>query len=349
MTPTRATLTVDPAGKLVRGGRVALAVNPRAGLGAERNIRVAREVLEALAPAQVITAAGELGADAAVDSVLVALDGSGNATSQIAREAARRQVDLLVVVGGDGTLADAALALHSHGSSVPILGIGSGSTNAGALVSCQADEFALLADGEFETAGVSALQVQTPDAEVALAFNDVVVGTTICGTVGAEFVNLDAAAFMRGQQVEATPQALASASARVSKSGPNGEVVVAGGLDAGSVVVGFSNTGNLRGQALIGGLGLSSGAGVPAGCLVATAPLVNAGFTAEQHAAIEPLRTAYVGLSAGETISLTGFADGAMLCADGNPLWALQSHDRAQIRLIQHACRTVRPAGGTGK
>ncbi len=338
---------VQPAARLARGGRVSLAVNPHAGLGAARNLAIARELLQVLEPSQVITGPGALGGDATTDPVLVeiAVD-SANATRQIAREAAHRQADVLVVVGGDGSMADAALELHRLGSQVPILGVGAGSTNAGALVSCQSDELQSLLSSELEVTNVTALQLMSPDGELVLAFNDVVVGTTICGTLDGEFANLDAAAFMRGDRLRGVPGSVASETARVSKVSLRGELKVASGLDVGSVVIGFANTGELKGQALFGGLGLSAGASVPAGCLVATAPLVYAGFDKERHASIEPLRSAYVGLDAGETIRLSGFTAGAILCADGNPIWNLQSADVAEIRLIQDACRAVRPTGG---
>lgn len=327
---------------------VALAVNPRAGQGAQANLEAARRLLAALVPARVLTGAGELGGDAVDEPVVLDLSsGTGNPTSRIAEAAALERVDLLVVVGGDGTLADAALGLARHASAVPIFGLGGGSTNAGALVSCRAAELATLDPTALVTEHVSALSVAYPVSGAALAFNDVVVGTSVCGTVDGAFVNLDAKAFKRGEKVPTTPARLCSTSASVVKLHARGETRVAGGAEVGSVVVGFTRTGDVSGQALLGGLGLSAGAGVPAGCLVATTPLVFAGFSGEDHALSEPIRTSYVGLSESETLRLSGFGPEAVLCADGNPLKPLEEGDVVDVSLRNGACSVVRLVGGS--
>ncbi len=366
--------------------RVGLIVNPRAGAGGGDGIAAARTVLEALQPERLITGPGSLGEDAARGSLTNTrrltvvgprADGAASeeavadgrlATQQIAREASRLGAEVLVVVGGDGTMADAATALHAAGSRLPILGVGAGSTNAGGLVTLLRTELNQLAGAATKVESVSALELRLPDGDTVLAFNDVVVGDTICGTLDGRFVNLGAEAYMRGETVQRSPEPLLCPGARVTKLraatredahsesagadvaararvGGN-ELLVSAGLAAGSVVVGFTRTGDVMGQALLGGLGLSSVAGVPAACLVSSFPVVYAEMSAPCHAAMEPLESSYVGLAEGEVIRLEGFDDGAVLCADGNPLHALRAHDTAEVRLIVGACRVVRLAGG---
>lgn len=339
----------------MRPRRLGLVVNPTAGGGREGTLAAAAAALAALAPAEVVTGPGELGEAACLRrrasdpglAVTVAVPGSATgraATADLVVRAARSGVDALVVVGGDGTLSDAATALHAAGLSVPVVGVGAGSTNAGALVSVERAAVGdLAADLREET--VTALALVLPGGERCLAFNDVVVGDTVCGTVGGRFVNLAAAPFMRGERVLASPTAVRSPAARVTKAGADGrEVEVGAGEDVGCVVVGFTRTGDVVGQALLGGLGLSSAAGVPAACLVASFPLVYADMDAATHAAMEPLRTAYVGLSPGEAVRLTGFSGGAALVADGNPLELLEPGDVVEVRVQEAACRVLRPA-----
>ena len=103
--------------------RIGLVVNQRAGVGGERNRAVAAAVLSALGDCQVV--AGPYDTGEASDPAT---------TGRVARESAQRSADALVVIGGDGTMADAANALYATRSQLPILGIGAGSTNAGALV-----------------------------------------------------------------------------------------------------------------------------------------------------------------------------------------------------------------------
>lgn len=336
----------EPPRQLGRVARIALAMNPRAGLGTEVSLAVARAVIDVLRPVEVLTNVTEL-AGGPTKAIIVGPPASGgNETHRVAEEAARRDVDVLVVIGGDGTLADAAGILFAHTSEVPILGVGTGSTNAGKLVTCLPELLPALAPDRLVHAPVTALQVSYAEAATALAFNDVVVATTICGTIDGKFTNLDAAAFLRGDKMPGVPGSVTSPTARVSKSSARGEIVVACGSDVGSVVVGFTNTGGLFGQALLGGLGLSAAAQVPAACLVATAPLVFAGFDADRHAAIEPLRSAYAGLSRGEVLRLSGFGTGAFLCADGNPLHVFELTDVAEVRLVPGACRSVRLIAG---
>jgi len=349
----------------VRLERIGLVVNPRAGVGGERNQAVAEAVLAALAPCEVVAGPGEpsaAGPDLAHD--ITAADRPAGCTTpattrRIAREAVRQKADALVVIGGDGTMADAVNALFADGSSLPVLGVGAGSTNAGALVSLDHTRVSELATAQLETQPVTALELQLPTGDKVLAFNDVVVGNTVCGTLDGRYVNLAAEALMRGERLEITPEPLRSAGARVSKVTSNSapaafeataadadELTIAQGDAVASIVIGFTRTGDVQGQALLGGLGLSAGAGIPAGCLVASFPLVFAELWPGRHTGFEPLRSSYAGLGAGESIRLTGLGDGAVLCADGNPLHRLRPEDVAEVRVVAGACQVVRLVGG---
>jgi predicted polyphosphate/ATP-dependent NAD kinase len=263
----------------------------------------------------------------------------------------RAGAEALVVVGGDGTLADVADALAAAGLRCPIVGVGTGSTNAGALVTCLADDAATLAPERLRAqpvAGLHAVVVDGAGGTVAdaLAFNDVVLGTTVVGTLDGDFVDLDAAAFLRGERVRGRPRALACAGARVVKRTPDGNVAVAEGHGVGFAVVGFTAVLRDHGKAIVGGVALSDYVRVPAGALVASWPLVFADFDLADHRAMEPLRSAYVGLAVGEALELTGLDGGAFLCADGNPLRALRPDDVARVAVRPGAVDVARPIGG---
>src|SRR5690606_8335749 len=134
---------------------------------------------------------------------------SGRATTRdLVVRAARFGAEAIVVVGGDGTLSDAATALHAAGADVPIIGVGAGSTNAGALVSVDHTSVDRLLQGELHDVNVAALSLVLPGGGRCLAFNDVVVGTTVCGTLDGGYVNLAAEPFMRGQRTLAEPEPL---------------------------------------------------------------------------------------------------------------------------------------------
>lgn len=335
--------------------RLGLIVNPSAGRGAAHNLRLARMTVMALVPEVVVTGAGELGGDALLDVVpgvvpeLVLLSSGGDesgrdTTMTLACDAVGYGVDALAVVGGDGTLSDVAVALDRAGLRCPIIGVGAGSTNVGSLVTCPGAGVADLAPERLSVESVDALGVRVGGA-AALAFNDVVVSTTIVGTLDDTFANLDADAFFHGRKVLGTPRPLSSTGARVTKVGGGREVLVGAGEDVGCVVVGFTECEGMYGKALVGGIVLSSSVGVPAGCIVASFPLVFAELDRERHRQMEPLRSSYVGLDAGETVEMRGFEGGAYVCADGNPLKALEPDDVVEVRVRPRVVDVARVEG----
>ncbi|MBZ0278389.1 MAG: NAD(+)/NADH kinase, partial [Anaerolineae bacterium] len=169
----------------MRPQKIGLIVNPRSGQGAARNLETARRLVQAMAVGSVVTGPGLLG-EAAIPSARVltipALEGRA-ASQAVATAALETGVDALVVIGGDGTLSDIAFAIYQTGSRCPILGIGAGSVNAGDLITCQAAHIDDLHDCDFQVERINALEASFNNQMMALAFNDVVIGATIVGTV----------------------------------------------------------------------------------------------------------------------------------------------------------------------
>ena len=319
----------------MRPQSIGLIVNPHAGRGAAYNLDAARRLVQALGVARVVTGPGLFGQEAAPDADIAAVTATkGRAVSQaVASAALQSGVDALVVIGGDGTMADVAMTVSRAAVRCPILGVGAGSINAGALVTCRAAQVDELKAADFAIRSVDALDAGCNGESLALAFNDIVIGTTIVGTVGGDFCDLDANAFFGGAQVPGEPMAVGVESARVVKRGKTGTVDVAFGAAVGTVVAAFAQCDAFWGKAIIGGVGLSSLAGAPAGCIVCDQPLVRTRLDLDAHRRTEPIRSAFVSLSAGETVEVTGLAHPAMLCADGNPLKALQPEDVAFMRV----------------
>ncbi len=322
-----------------------LVVNPTAGRGAKRNLAIARQVMEALAPNRILTGPGQLGEAAAPEAEILSIaDRAGRAATQwIAREAARAGIDALVVIGGDGTMADVAFALMEAGSRCPILGVGVGSTNVGELVTCSAADIAQLANCQFAAEGVDALVAGCNGQDLALAFNDVVIGTTIVGTLNARVCDLDASEHLAGKRVVGRPRPVGTATALVTKTSRRGVVEVAGGFAVGTVIVGFAHSRRFYGKAIVGGVCLTAAVGWPAGCLVCEQPLVRMDLDPDGLLAAEPIRSAYVSLTEADTIHVTGVGAPAVLCADGNPLRRLETEDKVQIGVRPNAVDVLRP------
>jgi hypothetical protein len=262
----------------------------------------------------------------------------------VASAALHQGVDALVVVGGDGTLSDIAFAVFQAGSQCPILGVGAGSINAGDLMTCKASQVDMLQACEFQVELLNALETSHNGQTLALAFNDVVIGTTVVGTVDGAYQDLDANAFLESRQVPGKPRPIGGDSARVTKHNIRGEILVDSGQSVGTVVAGFANYECFFGKAIIGGVGLSGVAGAPAGCIVCEQALVCTHLDLAQHLQTEPIRSAYVSLLEDDVIRVTGLDYPAVLCADGNPLAPLRPSDISEIRIRPGAVAVLRIA-----
>lgn len=169
----------------MRLGKIGLIINPKSGQGAAHNQRLARQLVQAVRPTKVLTGPSLMGAEAIPSARVLAIPLlTGRAASQaVATAALQEGVDALVVIGGDGTLSDIAFAVYQTGAHCPILGVGAGSINAGDLVTCKASQVDDLRDCDFRTERIDALEASHNGEVKGLAFNDVVISTTIVGTV----------------------------------------------------------------------------------------------------------------------------------------------------------------------
>ena len=325
---------------------IGLIINPNAGRGAEANLAIAGQAIKSIGAKRILTGPGQLGELAVAKAdVRPVSDLAGRAVTRwLADEAASAGVDALVVVGGDGTLADAAFAILEGGHQCPILGIGAGSTNVGDLITCRADELANLDQADFVTESLHALIALCNDQILALAFNDVVIGSTVLGTLEGNVVDLDATALLEGEKTPGQPQSIATTSALVTKASGDKVVQVAQGPSVGTIIAGFAHQNRFYGKAIVGGVCLTSLVGLPAGCLVCEQPIVRMHLERSDLEAQEPLRSAYVSLSEADAIHVAGVSPPAVLCADGNPLVSLQPGDVAQIRVRMNAVDVLRVA-----
>jgi NAD kinase len=322
-------------------------VNPAAGQDPRRNLAAAAAAVASLGPDRVLAGADVVehlgGADR---QALPALPKRGrSATQGLALAAAEAGADALLVVGGDGTLSDVATALHLAQLRCPIIGVGAGSINAGDLITCTAGDVAVLADAVLESAPVGAMSVTLAGTLLALAFNDVVVGTTIVGSIEGRLRDLSAAARLAGRTEARRPQSLNCARARVTRTGPGGDVSIAADEAVGSVVIARTALPGIRGKAIVGPVGLSAFSGMPGGCVVANRPLVQVELSAAEVLSQEPVQTSYASLGPQHTIELAGFDAPAVLCADGNPLHELSPDDSVHVRFLPEAATVLRVRG----
>lgn len=323
--------------------RVGLIVNPSAGRGDA--LAIARDAIRALAPQTVLVGTAEMGAAALRDLPVErrlfdwsAQQGKAR-TTWLVQRITQENPDALVVIGGDGTFADVALAQFSSPASqerlsggVPILGISAGSANVGPLVTCQREETGRLAGARFTTRAINGLIAGANQVDLGLGFNDVVIDFTVLATVNDRMVNVDAAQKMSGRNAPRDPMPVWTKHTRVWKKSPRGETLIAQSDQVATVIVGLPDE-RFYGKAITGGVILSGLLDEPAGCLVCSHLLVRTSLDAETHYRTEPVISRYVGIREGESILGSGFHAGVALCADGNPLKILGEDDCVQVRV----------------
>jgi predicted polyphosphate/ATP-dependent NAD kinase len=323
--------------------RVGLIVNPVAGNGASESLIAARKVIERCGAQQVATGRGQTGelalagwpGQAQIHDVKKT---AGNQTRALARWITAQKLDALIVVGGDGTLSDAAIEV---GSNLQIIGIGTGSTNVGRLITCGASRVEELNFSEVETWKVDALIAFVNDDLAGMAFNDVVIGTTIVGTIDGQRCDLSAAERMQGKIAAAHPRPVGSRNTKVTRISGKTQTLVAQGESVGTVIAGFAEPA-FFGKAITGGICLATLMGLPAGCLVCNLPLAQVGMTAESLMNAAPAVSRYVNLAEGTSIVVENVASDAVLCVDGNPMLSLKPADRVSITVRTEAVLGVR-------
>ena len=114
-------------------------------------------------------------------------------------------VDAILVVGGDGTMSDVAYSLFESGISTPIIGIGAGSTNAGPLITVKAAELDTLDTCALTIQEVGGIIATIRGERTGIGFNDIVFGDTVLTTLHERVVQVNAAEYMKGKKVPATP------------------------------------------------------------------------------------------------------------------------------------------------
>lgn len=328
-----------------RWQRLGLILNPAAGPDGAESLRLARTAVERFGAIHVSTGPALCGAAALEGwsghvTTTTSLDATSRASHSraVARWLVGQALDAVIVIGGDGTLSDVALEV---GDRLPIVGIGAGSTNVGRLVTCRAADVASLDIDALERRHVDGLLASVDDRLVGIAFNDVVIGNTIVGTIAGARCDLDAVERMHGRSVPAVPRSIGGAGARVTRVARNDVSTVAEGDSVATVVAGFAEPA-FFGKAVTGGICLASLTGLLAGCVVADAPLARIGVGPDDLEMAPPMISRYVSLSDAVSILVEGIGGDAVLCVDGNPTHHLAPHDRVSIIARRHAAVGVR-------
>ena len=225
-------------------------------------------------------------------------------------------VDIIIVFGGDGTMSDAASAKPSK----PLLCIGIGTTNVSpVLTPADFDPKKKLREVE-----VRSLHV-TVGGEERIAFNDVVVGSTILSTVNGRRVQVDAREFMKGRKIIARPRKFR---AKVEV----GNRVLEGIF--GNIFVAMTDR-RFLGKGVAGGASLSTFLGFKAIVACISEGIVVSTYSKEDLIELEPVVTKTLSFD-DEVVRIR--ADEIISC-DGNPI----GEGCAEIRVVDNAVKVLLP------
>ena len=326
---------------------VGLIINPIAGQGVEANINLARQGLAALGARKVFTGVGPIGADSltglSCDPVIFPVKGqaSRDQTLELAGKLASHKMDAVIVVGGDGTLADVAYVFSQFKDSPPLLGIGAGSTNAGALITCSADRIDSLIPTMLEAVPVNALLAYVNDSLVGVGFNDCVLGFTVVATLDGKLRDVGVAEKFSGQTIPALPASIGLHQTQVERIGPQGRHMIAFGESVATIIIGLAEASFIA-KAVTGGVCLTAFSGLQAGCLVADQPLVQVELKSDDVLALPPIHSSYLSFSERDRVHVRGVRDGTGLCVDGTPLRLLTTDQEVSFCVYPNAVRALK-------
>ncbi len=294
--------------------KLGLVVNPLAGGGLdEKKIELIRDTLRKLSmevyTSRAVADAVKIRARTVEIPVSMTREDTVNLVKKL-----DEIVDIIVIFGGDGTMSDAASAKPSK----PLLCIGIGTTNVSPVLASHDFD-----PEKLKEVKVSGLQVNVGDEE-RIAFNDVVVGSTILSTVNGERVQVDAREFMRGRRVVAVPRKFR---ARVEV----GERVVEGVF--GNIFVALTDK-RFLGRGIAGGASLSAFLGFKAVVACISEGIVVSTYSKRDLMKLEPIVTRTLSFD-DEIVRIR--ADEVISC-DGNPI----GEGYAEVKVAEDAVRILK-------
>ncbi|HLB70805.1 MAG TPA: diacylglycerol kinase family protein [Candidatus Methanoperedens sp.] len=269
-----------------------------------------------------------------------ALDRGRNATVSIAGEIAR-QVDAILVIGGDGTMSDVAYGLYGTGADTPVIGIGAGSTNAGPLITEKAGRIEGIIPEDLTICEVGGIIAALNKKEIGLGFNDVVLGDTVLTTLGTKVIQVSAAEFMKGRKIHVSPSRAGTGDSEVFIIRQKTEIALIHKGEFGQMFAAPIEARYL-GKGLAGGVSLAAALGLPAGIAITSEPLINFSIEVKELLAMEPVVTRYASFREGDEVVVRGLKEGTCLNIDGNPLALLGSDDEVSLGYIPSAVKMLK-------
>lgn len=305
--------------------KIGVIVNPEAGAGRESIESIASSAIEMLKEIQVVRPR----------------IGEGREATMTYAAQLSSIVDAILVVGGDGTMSDVAYSLYRCGAATPILGIGSGSTNAGPLITVKAMQLERLDMHKLSMQKVGGILASLNDEQLGLGFNDIVLGDTVLTTLDGRVVQVKAVDFMKGKKISASPLKVGTIKSEIviERQGET-SVKVHKGIFGQMFAAPLEE--RYLGKGLAGGTSLAAALGLPAGIAITSEPLINYSIGQEELLSMEPIVTRTASFREGDEVVARGLREGTCLNIDGNPLAILGNDDEVRLHYIPTAASVLK-------
>jgi diacylglycerol kinase family enzyme len=331
----------------VADGRIGFVVNPSAGNGEGEIAKFVRKLLEMLRGKQIHLIAGTLESLLANELSVQATVLSPRGGPELQARSAAIQllqggIDVLIVIGGDGTLCDVASAIIETGAAVQLLGIGAGSANVGPLVSVLGRDIDRLSLDSLHESQIHGIDVCVSENLVGTAFNDVVLSNTYFGTRDGNRIDLDAVAKFSGEDRPAKPRSVCGPRTWIDKNNQRMltndtgtfEQIIASPINENAVYAGKAISGLMCWGPYLGNHGVLA---------AASTVMVRTQLELEDLRAAEPLHLAHISFGRDDQVTIGELLANAVLVIDGNPTSLLTPLDVVALRIRTNAIRVLRP------
>ncbi|MBN1858306.1 hypothetical protein JW848_03770, partial [Candidatus Bipolaricaulota bacterium] len=335
--------------------RVGIVANPKAGLGPDAVRDAVCRAVDALRhtplgwrvvllrddfPAHAIAAT----CGTEIDLVASPIPEQHCNAASVAQSLLAADVDILVGIGGDGTLADIAAAILHGGRSVPLFGIGVGSSNVGPLISVHARTVTAETFGALDAVGVHGIEARCAGVDLGIAFNDVTFSNVYFGTRDGRRIDLGAAAHLRGSDRPTTPKSVCRETTYVEK---NGRAMLDGKRHRLSQIVAsplnLMERSACAGKAVSGLMSWGPYLGRPAVLAGISDVAIRTQVDDDALADVEPLHLYQICFGSDDEITVGGLDRSAVIVLDGNPLRQMGLGESVVLKLrrdVLHVLRT---------
>ena len=250
---------------------------------------------------------------------------------------------LLICIGGDGLASyvlDAKILYEQgNGQKALLLGIGTGTINAGPIIRFSMSDIPNMIIDELAIESIDAVEVRVDERHCAYAANDVVLGNSFLGILDGKITNLSAKELIwHGKKVVIEPSSnITAENFCVKKNG----ICIALGLDQPSqIVISPFRKGEFFARAIVGVLCNAPFMEAAAACgffdtIIVKAGPPSRGFDStarSEHLLIEP----------GDTLDIEGLSDDADIIVDGNPF--ARNGRRVRFYVQREIARILVPA-----